>query len=261
MSNVTATKPTVGIFGLTGCAGDQLVILNCEDELLDLVGLLDVRDFLMAASGPDTGASLDIAFVEGAVASHRDEERLRRIRERSRMLVAIGTCAVWGGVAALDRFADRAALLDEIYGPAGRTFDQLSVRALHEVVPVDLRITGCPIEREEFLAAVACLLNGDPPPTVSYSVCAECRMRENNCLLVERGLPCLGAVTAAGCDARCPALGVPCIGCRGPAADRNVDSLLATLDARGTPRAETRRRLESFGPVPAAAGATVEEGR
>jgi coenzyme F420-reducing hydrogenase gamma subunit len=254
-------KPTVGIFGLTGCAGDQLAILNCEDELLDLVELLDVRDFLMASSGPDTGASLDIAFVEGAVATHRDEERLRRIRERSRTLIAIGTCAVWGGVAALDRFADRAALLEEIYGPASRAFDQLSVRALHEVVPVDYRITGCPIERGEFLTAVACLLNGDPPPTLACSVCAECRMRESTCLLVERGLPCLGPVTAAGCDARCPALGVACIGCRGPAADRNVESLLATLEARGTPAAAARRRLESFGPLPATAGAGVEDDR
>ena len=43
-------KPKVGIFGLTGCAGDQLVILNCEDELLDLVELIDIRSFLMASS-------------------------------------------------------------------------------------------------------------------------------------------------------------------------------------------------------------------
>ena len=37
-------KPTVGIFGLTGCAGEQLVVLDCEDQLLDLVALLDIRD-------------------------------------------------------------------------------------------------------------------------------------------------------------------------------------------------------------------------
>jgi coenzyme F420-reducing hydrogenase gamma subunit len=260
MPNTTAIKPTVGIFGLTGCAGDQLAILNCEDELLDLVDLLDVRDFLMASSGPDTGASLDLAFVEGAVATRRDEERLREIRARSRCLVAVGTCAVWGGVAALDRFADRAALLEEIYGPTSRSFDQLSVRALHEVVPVDHRITGCPIEKSEFLAAVACLLNGDPPPTVTYPVCAECRMRENTCLLLQQGLPCLGSVTAAGCDARCPAHGVACIGCRGPSVDRNVESLLAILESRGTPAAAAGRMLDSFAAL-AMAGAAVKENR
>jgi sulfhydrogenase subunit delta len=175
--------------------------------------------------------------------------------------VAVGTCAVWGGIAALDRFADRAALLEEIYGPNSRTFDQLSVRALHEVVPVDYRITGCPIEKPEFLSAVACLLNGDPPLAVTYSVCAECRMRENTCLLLERGLPCLGSVTAAGCDARCPAHGIACIGCRGPSVDRNVDSLLATLAARGTPAASAGRMLESFAPLPRPAVAAVGEDR
>ena len=77
------SKPTVGIFGLTGCAGDQLVIVNCEDRLLDVVAVLDVRDFLMASSDNDTKCQLDVALVEGAVLSRRDEEKLRGIRERS----------------------------------------------------------------------------------------------------------------------------------------------------------------------------------
>ena len=109
-------KPTVGIFGLTGCAGDQLAILNCEDELLDLVSFIDIRDFLMGSSGNDTGCALDVALVEGAVLTERDAETLRAIRKRSGLLVALGTCAVWGGVAALDRGADRPKLLQEIYG-------------------------------------------------------------------------------------------------------------------------------------------------
>ena len=65
--------PKVGIFGLTGCAGDQLVILNAEDELLDIVRVLDVKDFLMASSGNDTETELDIAFVEGAVVTLSDD--------------------------------------------------------------------------------------------------------------------------------------------------------------------------------------------
>jgi coenzyme F420-reducing hydrogenase gamma subunit len=248
------TRPTAGIFGLTGCAGDQLVILNCEDELLALVELLDVRDFLMASSAADP-AHLDLALVEGAVATRRDEERLRRIRERSDRLVAIGTCAVWGGVTVLDRFLpDRPAMVEDIYGPVGRQYDQAPARALHHVVPVDYAITGCPIEKHEFLDAVAGLLNGNPPESPGYPVCAECRMREVTCLLIERGLPCCGPVTAAGCNARCPALGVPCVGCRGPTLDANVASLVEALAARGLPRDAARLRLESFGPVPAGHG-------
>ena len=75
-------KPKVGIFGLTGCAGDQLVIINCEDQLLAIAGALDIRDFLMATSANDSKCELDLAFVDGAVLSRRDEETLRRIRER-----------------------------------------------------------------------------------------------------------------------------------------------------------------------------------
>ncbi|HUK87248.1 MAG TPA: hypothetical protein VLT85_06260, partial [Terriglobales bacterium] len=152
------SKPTVGIFGLTGCAGDQLVILNCEDRLMDVVALIDIRDFLMASSDNQTDCPLDIALVEGAVLSRRDEETLLAIRKRSKALVALGTCAVWGGVAAMDRGADRAAMLEEVYGAAGKEYDSAPARALHEVVKVDLNITGCPIEKEHFLGGIGALL-------------------------------------------------------------------------------------------------------
>jgi len=242
------SSPTVGIFGLTGCAGDQLVIVNAEDELLDIVRLLDVKDFLMASSDNDTAADLDIALVEGAVVSARDEVALRRIRERSRLLVAVGTCAVWGGIPALDRGQDRVRLLDDVYGKPGADFDTLPARALHEVVKVDMAVTGCPIEKHEIIAAIASLLNGDRPLAVTTPVCAECKMRENNCLLVEKSIPCVGHLTAAGCGARCPSLGIPCLGCRGPSADANVASAVAMYEERGIPREVLLRKLATFAP-------------
>ena len=123
------SKPTVGIFGLTGCAGDQLVILNCEDQLLDLVALIDVRDFLMASSENQKDCQLDIALVEGAILTKRDAETLRAVRKRAKLLVALGTCAVWGGVAAMgrgsDRDSDRDEMLEEVYGETGRGFDSI----------------------------------------------------------------------------------------------------------------------------------------
>jgi coenzyme F420-reducing hydrogenase gamma subunit len=253
----TNGRPTVGLFGLTGCAGDQLVVLNCEDQLLELARLLDLRDFTMAASDPDEEAPLDLAFVEGAVLSRRDEYVLRRVRERAKCLIAIGTCAVWGGVAALDRLFDRAALVRDIYGDAGAAFDTLPARALHDVVPVDYTITGCPIEADEFLAAVSQLLQGLPPTVRDTPVCAECRMNELGCLLLDRGLPCCGAVTLGGCHARCPALGALCIGCRGPAPDANVEGTLAAFVAHGIPIEEGRRRLAVFAPLPEAVPAEV----
>lgn len=252
-------KPTVGIFGLTGCAGDQLVILNCEDRLLDVVALIDIRDFLMASSENQKDCPLDVALVEGAVLTRRDADRLRAIRQRSKALVAVGTCAAWGGVAAMDRGLNRGAMLEEVYGsgtgiPAGvwQEYDSQPAQALHEVVKVDLNITGCPIEKEHFLAAVGALLNGDPPLYPDYPVCTECRMAENNCLLIDRGEFCFGSITAAGCGARCPELRVACCGCRGPLRDSNPASLLATLEEKGFDRQRAAARLRTFAPIGAA---------
>ena len=242
------SKPTVGIFGLTGCAGDQLVILNCEDRLLDLISLVDIRDFLMASSENDAACPLDVALVEGAVLSNKDAEKLRTIRKRAKMLVALGTCAVWGGVAAMDRGADRRKLLEEVYGKAGLDYDSLPAQALHEIVKVDLNITGCPIEKEHFVAAIANLLNGDVPAYPAYPVCTECRMLENNCLLIERGEVCCGPITAAGCKARCPELRVPCVGCRGPVADANPSSFLAVFQEKGIDPGVIASRLRTFAP-------------
>lgn len=242
------SKPAVGIFGLTGCAGDQLVILNCEDRLLEVVSLIDVRDFLMASSKNDTTCPLDIALVEGAVLSNRDIERLKAIRKRAKILVALGTCAVWGGVAAMDRGADRRKLLEDVYGQTGPGYDSQPARALHEIVKVDLNITGCPIEAEHFLAAIANLLNGNSPVYPEYPVCTECRMLENNCLLIERGELCCGPITAAGCNARCPNLRVPCVGCRGPVGDANPSSWLAALEEKGLERQRIAARLRIFAP-------------
>jgi len=243
------SKTTVGLFGLTGCAGDQLVILNCEDQLLDLVNALDIRDFLMASSANDESCELDLALVEGAVLSKRDEEKLKRIRARSKTLMAVGTCAVWGGVAALNPEADRAKLLEEIYGSQGAQYDSLPPRSLREVVKVDLNLAGCPIEKEQFLSAVSSLLNGDPPIFPEYPVCTECRMFENNCLLIEKSQICCGPLTVAGCDARCPELGIPCVGCRGPVDEANFSSALAMFGEKGIPRERIAAKLRTFAPI------------
>jgi len=243
------TTPTVGIFGLTGCAGDQLVILNCEEELLDLVGLLDIRDFAMAGSDNDQSCPLDLALVEGAVLSSQDEATLRAIRRRTETLVAIGTCAVWGGVPTIDRQFDRAALVADVYGRTGVHFDTAPARALHDVVDVEYNIPGCPIEKHELLSALASLLHGDPPLLPQCPVCAECTMRECACVLTVEGRTCLGPVTAAGCNARCPALGLPCIGCRGPASDVNVESARRLFQARGTDAQLIAQRLATFAPT------------
>jgi coenzyme F420-reducing hydrogenase gamma subunit len=71
-------------------------------------------------------------------------------------------------------------------------------------------------------------------------------MRENNCLLIEKSQVCCGPLTVAGCEARCPELGIPCVGCRGPADDANVTSMLAMFGEKGIPRERIAAKLRTF---------------
>jgi coenzyme F420-reducing hydrogenase gamma subunit len=240
-------KPRIGIFGLSGCWGEQIVMLNCEDQLLSLVEAVEFADFLGASSANDVEGPLAIALVEGSVGNAREEAALRRIRERAQWLVACGTCACCGGVPAMvSEASHQRAMALSIYGPMAAAYDLRPHRPLSNYVPVDAVVPGCPMEKEEFLQVVACLLNGDRPEPVTTPVCAECRMREQDCLLLAAHLPCAGPVTVGGCNARCPAYHVPCIGCRGPVEDANIASMEAILAQTGLSIDDIRQRLGTF---------------
>ena len=239
-------KPSVGIYGLTGCAGDQLAILNCEDELLDIAGALDIECFPMVMTGNDEACPLDIVFVEGAVVQPEDDAILRKLRDRAKLLVAIGTCAVWGGVQAMKNEISREELTRQVYGPAGRKFETFAAQPLSHFVNVDMAISGCPIEKEQILQAVAALLHGDLPRLPSYSVCAECKMAEYPCVLIERGELCLGPITVAGCNARCPSYNRFCIGCRGPVEKAHISSEIQVLREKGFTWVDIQNRLRTF---------------
>ncbi len=241
-------KPRIGIFGLSGCWGEQIVILNCEDQLLDLVGALEIVDFLGGSSVNDEEGPLSIAFVEGSVANEREEKALRRIRERSELLVACGTCACFGGVAAMDAALPREEVIRLVYGDnaPGMGWDIKVHRPLLDFVKVNFALPGCPIEKTEFLRAAASLLHGDLPQLPAYPVCLECKMNENDCLLLSRGLPCAGPVTTAGCGARCPGYNVACIGCRGPVEESNLASIEKILMQRDVSELDVRRKLRTF---------------
>jgi len=237
----------IGLYELTGCAGEMLHILNMEDILLDVLGRVEIAEWLIASSGKRPGR-VDIAFVEGSVTTERDLETLKAIRENSEILVAIGDCAIWGGPQASTTGEDPRKLMKEVYGTEENLFGFLGEhRGLSEFVKVDYELPGCPIEQDEFVRLLLELTEGITPQAKDYPVCVECKIREIPCLIVERNEPCLGPVTVGGCKARCPLYGTPCIGCRGPVRDEaNVAGEIAALREKGWPDAEIVRRLELF---------------
>jgi coenzyme F420-reducing hydrogenase gamma subunit len=243
---MSTPKPKVGIIGLTGCAGDQLQILNCEDELLRLAGMVDIVDWVMAKSQNDHACRLDLAFVEGVVATERDLAALKKVRARTRFLVALGTCAVWGGLPAMRNDLPREVLQREVYNQEHAFLDTVEARPATHFVPFDYRLPGCPIERDEFLRTISALLAGTVPELPPLPVCFECKTRENLCRVVHFGEICCGAMTRGGCGARCPSHGVACAGCRGPIEEPNYDANITMFAGRGISWKEISARMQNF---------------
>jgi coenzyme F420-reducing hydrogenase gamma subunit len=241
-----SVKPKVGIFGLTGCAGDQLQILNCEDELLRLAERMDIVDWVMVRSQNDHTSRLDVAFVEGVVATQRDLRNLRAIRGRAKMLVAVGTCAVWGGLPAMRNEIPREVLQQEVYRSDAPFLDTVEARPATDFVPFEFSLPGCPIERPEFLRVANALLASTVPELPKVPVCWECKTRENLCRVVHFNEVCCGAMTRGGCGARCPSHGVACAGCRGLAEETNYDANITMFKDRGISWVEIARRMENF---------------
>jgi len=219
----------------TSCSGCQLMLVNCEAQLAALGEAADCHGYELVSSAPGDGIPVAVALVEGSISTPTELESLLALRARARFLVAVGACALSGGVNAL-LMAGREE--------EGGTFPPQPVRRF---VRVDIEIPGCPPERSDFLALFGALSRGGWPGRLECAVCMECRLRENRCLLLEDRLPCLGPVTRSGCRARCPSIGVVCEGCRGEVAEAHRDEMFRLLAERGLAVREVRRRLERFG--------------
>jgi coenzyme F420-reducing hydrogenase gamma subunit len=213
-------RPRTAFFDFACCEGCQLQVANLGEELLSLLGAVEVVEFREVMSETWSG-TYDLAIVEGSVTDGHAAERLRGIRERSRLLVAFGSCATIGGVNGVKNTFGLETIRRHVYGDSYRLFPTDLTRALHQVVKVDYAVTGCPVSRPEFLAVVKAALLGIPYYVPDYPVCVECRQNENVCLF-QRGLTCLGPVTRAGCNSWCVNHNNLCYGCRGLVSNPNV---------------------------------------
>jgi len=240
---VPIPRPRVAVFEFTGCGGCQLQLLNREAGLLDFLALVDIVDFREAMS--NRSEDYEIALVAGSITREAEASRLKEIRQQARLLVSLGSCACFGGVNRLkDRFADQQWVSRQVYG--ARPVENRPVRPLADLVPVDLEIYGCPINKEEVERLLTDLVLGRKIDLPRYPVCMECTAGGNTCLY-DLGEPCLGPITRAGCNAWCPASRMGCWGCRGPADDANVEQLRLIMKSRGFSEETIMDRLECFG--------------
>jgi len=217
-------KPKLAVWKFASCDGCQLSLLDCEDELLAVAEAVEIANFPEASrliiKGP-----YDVSLVEGSITTPHDAERIHKVRRSSKFLVTIGSCATAGGIQALRNFGDVKEYTSYVY-PNPEYIETLSKSTpIADHVFVDFELRGCPINKYQLIELINALLNNRKPNIPTYSTCIECKRKGIVCVMVAKGIPCLGPVTQAGCGALCPSYNRGCFGCFGPKEIPNTASL------------------------------------
>jgi len=262
------SKPTFATVSLGGCEGCHVALLDAHEGLLDLLGQVDY------VYGPYSGldslpAQVDVVMVEGAVQTEHDRETLLKLRKAAKTVVAIGSCAVLGGIGGLRNLSPRSAVLehafgDEVDAKAGQDLPELidRCRPVTDFIDVEYSHPGCAPETAGLVACLSAAIRGAEFEMPRRNLCDQCpRVKrkllehtqefisdnvyalmelddadETTCFL-ELGVLCMGPMTREGCGAKCTTAGVPCRGCYGPSrleyeqGGKAVDALAAVLPA------------------------------
>jgi len=217
-------KPKLAVWKFGSCSGCQLVLLNLEEELLAIADKLEIAYFPEATRAVVEGP-YDLSLVEGSISTPDDLERIKEVRRASKNLVAVGACATAGGIQALRNFGDAREVIPLVYASPEYIKTLEKSTPISDHVRVDFELRGCPINKRQLLEVISAFLHGRRPNVPTYSLCIECKQRGIPCVMVARGVPCLGPVTRAGCGALCPSFGRGCFACFGPAETPNPRAL------------------------------------
>ncbi|MDP3972867.1 MAG: hypothetical protein Q8P61_08175 [Candidatus Nanopelagicales bacterium] len=238
-------RPRIAVWKFTSCDGCQLSLLGCEDELLAVSEAVRFAYFLEATSSTSPGP-YDVSLVEGSISTPGELERIQRIRDESKVLVALGACATGGGIQALRNFADVREFTSIVYARPEYITTLDTCTPISDHVEVDLELRGCPVDKGQLIQVLSDLLAGRDVALDSGPVCLECKRRGNSCVMVNRALPCLGPVTHGGCGALCPSFDRGCFGCFGPADTTNTAALTDRLATLGMDEIAIERIFHTF---------------
>ncbi len=213
------------VLQLSGCAGCEVSLLNAEDWL-QKYRLVYMPLVVSTYDVPD----VDVLLVSGGIRTDEDLHNLKKAVRNAKQVVAVGTCAISGGIANLGNRDDvRTLFLSEsnrLHVPRLLPKSQ----PIDSVINVDRYLPGCPPTSELFMA----MLFQNPDFSPGNNVCIECGRKkvkdikpshltgfqkgnvEPELCLINQGYLCVGSSTRGGCRAPCTRAGHPCVGCRGP---------------------------------------------
>ena len=230
----------VSTVALGACGGCEASLLAAGEPLVSLLSEHDIGFSSLLVDRRSIRPS-DVVLVSGCVRNAEELRLAEEVARTSRKIVAVGTCAVYGGVAGLRRLEIEQGQDEDVLP---RVFAE--ARPLDQVMSVELYVPGCPPPTGILFETVKALMEGVQPLRHDTTVCSECDRTvarkgparavsassgpasgEGICLLNE-SLLCLGPVTRGGCSASCPSVGAVCSGCRGPS-DAVLSSQLHSL--------------------------------
>ena len=169
------SKPKVSSDWMAGCAGCHMSLLDMDERILQVIELADLRATPITDLKQPDESGVDVGILEGGINNTANEEVAHTMRKRCKILVALGDCAVFGGVPAMRNFFTieeslrRAYVETESTDENGKIPDDpelavpTRVRALQDVVPVDIFVPGCPPDADTIFYVLAELAQGRLP--------------------------------------------------------------------------------------------------
>jgi NAD-reducing hydrogenase small subunit len=166
------TKIRLATVWMDGCSGCHMSILDMDERLIQLADKIDLV-YSPYVDTKEFPKDVDVTLVEGAVGNSSDLEKIKKIRERTKILVALGDCAVTGNVSAMRNVFGVDLVLKRCYvenasEQAGIPNEKIPallprVSPVHEVVPVDVYVPGCPPAADIIYEVLSSLLEGRTP--------------------------------------------------------------------------------------------------
>jgi coenzyme F420-reducing hydrogenase gamma subunit len=239
-------KPKVAFSSLTSCEGCQFALLDLRERFFDFLREVELVDFSLIEEipFPKEKVEIDVSFVEGLPIKNEEIELLKKIREESKILVAMGNCASLGGIPEMKNYQGKERTIRYIYKKLN--VENPEIKEIDNFVKVDFYIPGCPINGEEFLKYAKELIQGKIPEIPQKLICSECPHQGKETCFLRKKEPCLGPITLVGCEAICPKNNQLCYGCRGILKNVNLKGFLETLKKFKNPE-EIEDNLEIFG--------------